>query len=81
MTSEEARQILRSLLAEKGIAVPEPGEKGPEAETQCLVERILSSEAFGALPEALARALTETFDAAALAAGNADAPDGDSEKN
>ncbi|SBV92587.1 hypothetical protein KL86DPRO_10387 [uncultured delta proteobacterium] len=81
MTDEEARQILHSLLAERGIAVPAPGERGSETDTRRLVERILSPEASGALPEALARALAETFDAAAKAARDAPAANGDTEKN
>lgn len=81
MADEDARQILHSLLAEQGMADPAPGERDSQADTRRLVERVLSPEASGALPEALARALAETFDAVAEAAENAAAANGDTEKN
>jgi hypothetical protein len=70
MTEETARQILHSLLTEKDIAAPTPVAQGSEAENHLLIERVLSPEASGSLPEALVRALAETFDAIALTAGN-----------
>jgi hypothetical protein len=80
MTDKTARRILRALLAEKNIAVPEPGEEGAAADARRLMERVLSPEASGALPRELDRALAGTFDALAGAAQNAGSGNGQREK-
>lgn len=59
MTRDEARQILRSLLAERGITV------APESGDAELARLALLADP---LPEALTNALSETFDAAAAGA-------------
>ena len=64
MTEETARQLLSSLLAEKGIPVPETAHEDKEEATRLLLQRILSMEADGALPDAITLALIRTLDAA-----------------
>ena len=64
MTEQMIRQLLSSLLAEKGIALSEPaGEDEREAIPQ-LLRKLLSPEAGGALPDDVAHALLRAFDAA-----------------
>jgi len=54
---------LSSLLAEKGITVPEAIHEGGEETTRLLLQQILSKEAGGAVPDTIALALMQTLDA------------------
>lgn len=86
MTKETARQVLLSLLEEKGaVALPAltervlEKERDTEAATRLLVERVLAFDDSGAIPEPLVRALAGTLDAAAVAAKSVTGPDGNPE--
>ncbi len=59
MTNETARQILLSLLAEKGIAVD------GNADIRQVLRLVLDDGDAGTLPEGLCQSLAELFDAVA----------------
>ena len=72
MTAETARRVLQSLLAERGVAIPEAAKEDGEAGIRQLVRCALSPEVSGTLPDTTAKALAEIFDAVSGTAKNTD---------